>query len=52
METTPRLIEALEGVRMQDVQAGGWHSASVSGKMINNIQWKPLKPKSGFLNFS
>ncbi|GFO46384.1 rcc1 domain-containing protein 1 [Plakobranchus ocellatus] len=30
MEQTPRLVEALEGVRMLSCQAGGWHSASVS----------------------
>ncbi|RUS84732.1 hypothetical protein EGW08_007519 [Elysia chlorotica] len=30
MERTPRLIEALEGVKMVGIQAGGWHSLSVS----------------------
>ncbi|NWI58788.1 RCCD1 protein, partial [Calyptomena viridis] len=28
----PRLVEALAGVAMQAVAAGGWHSASVSGE--------------------
>nr|XP_042712451.1 RCC1 domain-containing protein 1 isoform X3 [Chrysemys picta bellii] len=28
----PRLVEALHGVPMADVAAGGWHSVSVSGK--------------------
>ncbi|KFP47928.1 hypothetical protein N323_07686, partial [Cathartes aura] len=28
----PRLVEALAGVPMQAVAAGGWHSASVSGE--------------------
>lgn len=31
-ELQPRLLEALAGVPMQAVAAGGWHSASVSGK--------------------
>lgn len=31
-ELQPRLVEALAGVPMQAVAAGGWHSASVSGK--------------------
>ncbi|NXV97091.1 RCCD1 protein, partial [Calonectris borealis] len=31
-EQQPRLVEALAGVPMQVVAAGGWHSASVSGE--------------------
>ncbi|NXV28235.1 RCCD1 protein, partial [Rissa tridactyla] len=31
-ELQPRLVEALAGVPMQAVAAGGWHSASVSGE--------------------
>ncbi|NWV60501.1 RCCD1 protein, partial [Malurus elegans] len=31
-EPQPRLVEALAGVPMQAVAAGGWHSASVSGE--------------------
>ncbi|NXQ10640.1 RCCD1 protein, partial [Peucedramus taeniatus] len=31
-EAQPRLVEALGGVPMRAVAAGGWHSASVSGK--------------------
>uniref|UniRef100_A0A8B9MTZ3 RCC1 domain containing 1 n=1 Tax=Accipiter nisus TaxID=211598 RepID=A0A8B9MTZ3_9AVES len=31
-ELQPRLVEALAGVPMQVVAAGGWHSASVSGE--------------------
>ncbi|NXQ37155.1 RCCD1 protein, partial [Alaudala cheleensis] len=31
-ELQPRLVEALAGVAMQEVAAGGWHSASVSGE--------------------
>ncbi|NXA05075.1 RCCD1 protein, partial [Sapayoa aenigma] len=31
-ELQPRLVEALAGVAMQVVAAGGWHSATVSGK--------------------
>ncbi|NXY52361.1 RCCD1 protein, partial [Ceuthmochares aereus] len=31
-ESQPRLVEALAGVPMQAVAAGGWHSASVSGE--------------------
>lgn len=31
-ELQPRLVEALAGVPMQAVAAGGWHSASISGE--------------------
>ncbi|NXY00049.1 RCCD1 protein, partial [Centropus bengalensis] len=31
-EQQPRLVEALAGVPMQAVAAGGWHSASISGE--------------------
>ncbi|NXX85402.1 RCCD1 protein, partial [Urocolius indicus] len=31
-EQQPRLVEALAGVAMQALAAGGWHSASVSGE--------------------
>ncbi|NWX02452.1 RCCD1 protein, partial [Caloenas nicobarica] len=31
-EPQPRLLEALAGVAMRAVAAGGWHSASVSGE--------------------
>ncbi|KAK1211627.1 RCCD1 protein, partial [Pygoscelis papua] len=31
-ELQPRLVEALAGMPMQAVAAGGWHSASVSGE--------------------
>ncbi|NXG22907.1 RCCD1 protein, partial [Grallaria varia] len=31
-EPQPRLVEALAGVPMQTVAAGGWHSAAVSGE--------------------
>ncbi|NWW48883.1 RCCD1 protein, partial [Pedionomus torquatus] len=31
-EPQPRLVEALAGVPMKAVAAGGWHSASISGE--------------------
>ncbi|NXL27816.1 RCCD1 protein, partial [Glaucidium brasilianum] len=31
-ELQPRLVEALAGVAIRAVAAGGWHSASVSGE--------------------
>lgn len=31
-ELQPRLVEALAGVPMRAVAAGGWHSASISGE--------------------
>lgn len=31
-EQQPRLVEALAGVPMRAVAAGGWHSASISGE--------------------
>ncbi|NWX94178.1 RCCD1 protein, partial [Nothoprocta ornata] len=31
-EREPRLVEALAGVPMRELAAGGWHSASVSGE--------------------
>ena len=37
-ELQPRLVEALAGVPMQAVAAGGWHSASVSGEGPCRVQ--------------
>ncbi|NXA36196.1 RCCD1 protein, partial [Eudromia elegans] len=31
-EREPRLVEALAGVAMRELAAGGWHSATVSGE--------------------
>lgn len=31
-ELEPRLLEALQGLRMAEVAAGGWHSVCVSGE--------------------
>lgn len=31
-EPEPRLLEALQGLPMAEVAAGGWHSVCVSGK--------------------
>lgn len=39
-EPQPRLLEALAGVAMRAVAAGGWHSASVSGE-------GPRQPQGG-----
>ena len=35
-ETQPRRLEALEGVPVATVSAGGWHSAAVSSKLISS----------------
>ena len=37
-ELQPRLVEALAGVPMQAVAAGGWHSASISGEGLCWVQ--------------
>lgn len=31
-EAEPRPVEALQGLRMAEVAAGGWHSVCVSGE--------------------
>uniref|UniRef100_A0A8C5IA00 RCCD1 protein n=1 Tax=Junco hyemalis TaxID=40217 RepID=A0A8C5IA00_JUNHY len=41
-ELQPRLVEALAGVPMQAVAAGGWHSASVSGEGQAGLGWAGL----------
>uniref|UniRef100_H3B8S0 RCC1 domain containing 1 n=1 Tax=Latimeria chalumnae TaxID=7897 RepID=H3B8S0_LATCH len=36
-ETDPHIVEALQGVTMVDVAAGGWHSVSIGGKETGDI---------------
>jgi len=31
-EQGPKVVPALEGIRIQTVAAGGWHSAAISGE--------------------
>ncbi|XP_014808239.1 PREDICTED: RCC1 domain-containing protein 1 isoform X3 [Calidris pugnax] len=50
-EPQPRLVEALAGVPMQAVAAGGWHSASVSGDAeLRSPQEQPVAEDAAFIS--
>ena len=34
-EQSPAVVAALEGIRIQLIAAGGWHSAAISGEKID-----------------
>ena len=34
-EASPRLLDALDGLKVKAVAAGGWHSMAVSGRRIS-----------------
>lgn len=46
-EQQPRLVEALAGVPMRAVAAGGWHSASVSGEGPWGRGWRCRHRRAG-----
>ena len=35
--STPKVVEALEGVSMVSIASGGWHSAAVSGMSLSSL---------------
>ena len=47
-EQSPAIIPALEGIRVQFIAAGGWHSAAISGEKIRQM-WYLLKPCNAYI---